>query len=287
MTSPTDESARADTQRHKDKDRDKERDSAGDEVTALARGLAVLRCLAAADTPLGNRELASLTGIPKPTVSRLTGTLVSTGFLARLPDSERFVLSSAVLDLSNGFLRNSDIRTRARPFLVRLAERTTLSVHLTVRDRLDMVVIDTVRPRSAALVSRLEVGARIDMSRTSAGRAYLASLDPAAREALVGALQANAGNDWGYVGSRLEAAIADTAAQGYGLAIGEWYDGLNAIATTFLGPDNEHYVVNCIGAAQQCPHSWLVTHVASVLRECVAQIVTEIGGSACLSASNS
>ncbi|MEX3822625.1 IclR family transcriptional regulator, partial [Paraburkholderia sp. BR14262] len=139
-------------------DAPRDKDGGADEVTALARGLAVLRCVAAADAPLSNRELTELTGIPKPTLSRLTGTLVSTGFLARLPDSERFVLTSSVLELSNGFLRNADIRSRARPFLTRLAERTALSVHLSVRDRLDMVVIDAIRPRTAVLVTRLEVG---------------------------------------------------------------------------------------------------------------------------------
>ena len=97
-------------------------------------------------------------------------TLVGAGFLFRLPDSERFVLTSSVLELSNGFLRNFDIRARARPFLIELAERTALSVHLAVRDRLDMVVIDAIRPRSAVLVSRLEIGSRMNLSRTAVGR---------------------------------------------------------------------------------------------------------------------
>ena len=39
-----------------------------------------------------------------------------------------------------------------------------------MRDRLDMVVIDAIRPRSAVLVSRLEVGSRIDLCRTAVGR---------------------------------------------------------------------------------------------------------------------
>ncbi|KGC54521.1 iclR helix-turn-helix domain protein [Burkholderia mallei] len=118
-----------------------------------------------------------MTGIPKPTVSRITATLVSTGFLFQLPDSERFMLTASVLELSNGFLRNFDIRARSRPFLVELAEKTSLSVHLAVRDRLDMVAIDVIRPRSAVLVTRLETGSRMDIARTVVGRAYLAALE--------------------------------------------------------------------------------------------------------------
>jgi DNA-binding IclR family transcriptional regulator len=240
----------------------KEKDGSGDEVTALARGLTVLRCIAAADAPLSNRELTELTGIPKPTVSRITATLVSAGFLFRLPDSERFVLTSSVLELSNGFLRNFDIRARSRPFLIELAERTSLSVHLAVRDRLDMVVIDAIKPRSAVLV----------------GRAYLAVLTEPERQKLLIGLQASEGDDWGHISNRLESALHETIAQGFAIATGEWYDGLNAIAAGFIGPSGERYAVNCGGSAHQCPRDWLITRAAPLLLECIAGIALEIGG---------
>ncbi|MFM0336074.1 IclR family transcriptional regulator [Paraburkholderia fungorum] len=256
----------------------KDRDGSGDEVTALARGLTVLRSIAAADAPLSNRELTELTGIPKPTVSRITATLVGAGFLFRLPDSERFVLTSSVLELSNGFLRNFDIRARARPFLIELAERTALSVHLAVRDRLDMVVIDAIRPRSAVLVSRLEIGSRMNLSRTAVGRAYLAALAEPEREKLLIGLQAAEGDDWGYVSNRLENALQETHEQGFAIATGEWYDGLNAIAAGFIGPSGERYAVNCGGSANQCPRDWLISRAAPALLECIAKIVLEIGG---------
>jgi len=256
----------------------REKDGSGDEVTALARGLTVLRRIAAADAPLSNRELTELTGIPKPTVSRITATLVSAGFLFRLPDSERFVLTSSVLELSNGFLRNFDIRARARPFLIELAERTSLSVHLAVRDRLDMVVIDAIKPRSAVLVSRLEVGSRMDLSRTAVGRAYLAALADTDRQNLLMGLQAAAGDEWGHIGNRLQAALQETAEQGFAIATGEWHEGLNAIAAGFIGPSGERYAVNCGGSAHQCPRDWLVSRAAPALLETIDRIIREVGG---------
>ncbi|MEX3897135.1 IclR family transcriptional regulator [Paraburkholderia sp. BR10954] len=256
----------------------KDRDGPGDEVTALARGLTVLRAVAAAHAPLSNRELAELTCIPKPTVSRITATLVGTGFLLRLPESERFVLTSSVLELSNGFLRNFDIRSRARPFLIELAERTALSVHLAVRDRYDMVVIDAIRPRSAVLVSRLEIGSRMSLTRTAVGRAYLAALAQADRDRLLVGLQTAEGDDWGYIGSRLVNAIQDTLERGFAIATGEWYNGLNAIALGFVGPSGERYAVNCGGSADQCPRDWLISDAAPALLECIDKIVLEIGG---------
>lgn len=257
---------------------DKPKDSSGEEIIALARGLTLLRRVASADAPISNRELAELTGIPKPTVSRITATLVGAGFLFQLPDSERFVLTASVLELSNGFLRNFDIRARARPFLTDLAERTSLSVHLGARDRLDMVVIDAIRPRSAILVSRLEVGSRMDLTRTAVGRAYLAVLAEPERAALMAGLQAASGDDWPHIHARLAASLEETRALGFAIATGEWYADLNAIAAGFIGPSGERYAINCGGAAHLCPREWLIEHAAPVLTECVARIVREIGG---------
>jgi DNA-binding IclR family transcriptional regulator len=58
--------------------------AAGDRkfVTALARCLEVLRAFTPTEGLLGNGELVELTGLPKPTVSRLTYTLTKLGYLA-------------------------------------------------------------------------------------------------------------------------------------------------------------------------------------------------------------
>ena len=257
---------------------EKIKDGSGDEIIALSRGLTLLRQVASADAPISNRELAELTGIPKPTVSRITATLVGAGFLFQLPDSERFVLTASVLELSNGFLRNFDIRARARPFLIELAERTSLSVHLGARDRLDMVVIDAIRPRSAILVSRLEVGSRMDLTRTAVGRAYLAVLAEPERAALMAGLQAASGDDWPHIHARLSASLEETRKLGFAIATGEWYADLNAIAAGFVGPSGERYAINCGGAAHLCPREWLIEHAAPALNECIERIVREIGG---------
>ncbi len=50
-------------------------------VEALARGLEVLRAFAPNHALLGNQEIARATGLPKPTVSRLTYPLTKLGYL--------------------------------------------------------------------------------------------------------------------------------------------------------------------------------------------------------------
>ncbi|AIV79732.1 bacterial transcriptional regulator family protein [Burkholderia pseudomallei] len=143
-----------------------------------------------------------------------------------------------------------------------------------------MVAIDVIRPRSAVLVTRLETGSRMDIARTAVGRAYLAALEDDARRELIGALQAAAGDDWPFVVSRLNAALADIAQHGYAIAIGEWREELNAIAAGFVAPTGQCYAVNCGGSAHQCTPDFLRSVAVPALRECIAKITREIGGAA-------
>jgi hypothetical protein len=58
-------------------------ESAGDAAfaTTLAKGLVVLEAFEAGASLLGNMEIAARTGIPRPTVARLTHTLAELGYL--------------------------------------------------------------------------------------------------------------------------------------------------------------------------------------------------------------
>ena len=88
-----------------------------EEVSALGRGLALLKVIGMSAAPMSNRELADTTGLPKATVSRLTATLVNEGYLRQSQDSELFSLGPALLDMSSRYLRHFDLRTVARPDL--------------------------------------------------------------------------------------------------------------------------------------------------------------------------
>jgi DNA-binding IclR family transcriptional regulator len=118
----------------------------------------------------------------------------------------------------------------------------------------------------------------MDLSRTAVGRAYLAALSETDRQNLLIGLQAATGDDWGNNSPRLDVALRETTAQGFAIATGEWYEGLNAIAAGFIGPSGERYAVNCGGSAHQCPRDWLVSRAAPALLETIDRIVHEIGG---------
>src|SRR5215813_11527917 len=75
--------------------------AAGDRkfVTALARGLEILRAFTPSEGLLGNGELVERTGLPKPTVSRLTYTLTKLGYLVHVERLAKYQLAPAALSL--------------------------------------------------------------------------------------------------------------------------------------------------------------------------------------------
>lgn len=247
-----------------------------EEVSALARGLAVLRTLADADQPLSNRDLAERTGIPKATVSRLAATLQAAGFLRQSPD-ERYALGAAALHLGNAYLRSFDFRQQARSHLAELAESAGANVHLGVRDGLDIVLIDTLRPRSALILSRMDVGSRMAIATSAVGRAYLAALPPDERAGLLEQLRAASGERWPQVQSRLEAALAEHARDGYCSSFGEWHPEINALGFSLRGPRGELYGVSVGGPAYLLPREHMLEKVAPRLLQVRKAIEREAG----------
>ncbi|MFL6694411.1 MAG: IclR family transcriptional regulator, partial [Ramlibacter sp.] len=231
---------------------------AKEEVSALARGLALLRAIADADEPLSNRELADRTGIPKATVSRLATTLQGGGFLRQSPSSERFSLGPEVLKLGNAYLRHFDFRQQARVHLAELAEVAGANVHLAVRDGLDVLLIDTLRPRSALILSRMDIGSRMAIATSAAGRAYLAASPAAERQELMEALRTQAGKGAPKVMKAIAAALAEYAQDGFCSSYGEWHPEIHALGFALHGPRGELYAVSVGGPAYKLPREMLL-----------------------------
>lgn len=237
-------------------------DAEVDQSGALSRGLMLLRVIAHASSPLSNRALTDATGIPKPTVSRLTATLVAHGYLRRLADSERFTLGPGLMDLNAAYLRNFDLRDHARPHLALLADLCGCSVHICVEDGLDMLVIDTFRPHAAALLSHVDVGSRMTIATSAAGRAYLATLSTAERERTLARIREASPGSWATLLRRIEASNADYARDGYAASFVEWNPHINAIAVGLRTPRREVYAISCGGPAPVLPPSVFQADIA-------------------------
>lgn len=249
-------------------------------VSALERGIAVLRCFKEDVRDLSNAELAQMTGIPKPTVTRLATTLVTLGLMKQEAGTERFSLSAGVVSLAQAFLGGIDLRAFARPHMAALAEQAEGSVYLGVRDNLDMVLIETAASRSAVLLARLRVGSRFSIASSALGRAYLSALsDIRERDRLAGAIRAAAGDEeWKRLKQGFEQAEQDARTQGYCLSLGEFHRDINTVAVPMVVPGGEILALNCGGPAFSFTEQRLRSEIAPMLRVAAQAIAKEVGG---------
>jgi DNA-binding IclR family transcriptional regulator len=243
----------------------------------LGRAFAILRCVAET-APINSREIVMRVGISKATVSRVTAKLISLNLLRQVRGTGQFTLTPAVLDLSKGYLRSFDLRTVARTYMLELAEFAGASVHLCVRDRFDMVVIETVRPTSELILSRLGVGGRLDLGSSAAGRAYLSATPEPDRGALLNGLGIATGNQWPAVNGGINQALEETAKHGFCTSVGEWHSEISAAAVALISPTEDCYVITCGGLAHILTRERLVDCIGPRLVACAEKIAHETGG---------
>jgi DNA-binding IclR family transcriptional regulator len=249
-----------------------------DTVSALERGISVLRCFSQDHPVLGFSDIAKMTGIPRPTVNRLVATLAATGMLKPALAADRFTLGPAVISLARVFLVSLDVRAVARPKMMAMAEDLGCSVYLAVRDGMEMVLIEACRPNSSILSPRLDVGSRAPIPTSALGRAYLAALDETRRTQLVDSLRLLRGPEFDRMGPAMQRSIDEAQRLGYCLSLGEFHHEINSVSVPLVGPGDEVMALNCGGAAFMFTEQRLREEFAPRLQAIARDIAHDIGG---------
>jgi DNA-binding IclR family transcriptional regulator len=239
-------------------------------VSALARGIEVLRSFGPRDVWLTNQEIARRTGLAKPTVSRLAYTLTRIGQLRYSEETNKYALGPGAFSVGLCALGQLDIRRIARPLMQALSEHTRAAVHFSMADRQAIVIVDTYRTSESFVV---DIGSRIPMATTSMGRAWLCALPDAQRRKALDELRAAHGDEWPQVKKGLDAAFREYEEHGYCLGLGDWRREVHAGAVPFVPLDGwEPVVFGCSGAAFQLDADALRTQIAPRLLALVGNI---------------
>lgn len=199
-------------------------------VTSLARGLKLLAAFGPDDRSLSNQVLADRTGLPRPTVARLAHTLVRLNYLTHHKNMGRFSLSPRLVELGQSAQHATGLRSIARPAIGALSEIGDISVALGIPDNLLIKYIDMAR-RPEAIVLNLNIGAQIPIPQSAIGRAYLSTLAPDCRTALIARLQTHDPDIWDRNADAVANAARDMDERGYVGSFGDWWPELHAIAT--------------------------------------------------------
>jgi DNA-binding IclR family transcriptional regulator len=215
-------------------------------VVALSRGLDVLRAFHPNDGLLGNQEIAARTGLPKPTVSRLTYTLTKLGYLRHNMRLGKYQLGSAVLSIGYPLLASMNVRQVARPMMKELADYCNGWVSMGVRDRLNMVYVETCRSGNG-ITTLPDIGTSVPISQSVIGRAFLAACTPPEREAVLNQMKVKDPEAHRKYRAHIDKSLEDIRARGFCASMGELRREHFAVGVPMRRTvDGEIVAFNCI-----------------------------------------
>lgn len=226
-------------------------------VTALDRGLQVLRCFSHENTELTVSELARRTHLPQPTVWRLCRTLGQSGFIVPSGVDGKLTLGIPVLALGYAALIRQDLAKLALPHMKSLTDRLKLGTSLAVRDGLDMVYLQ--RTHGDFVYMNDPVGARRPVATAPTGWACLAAYDEAQRSEVMKALKQHEPKSWRATDRNISKALDDYREFGFILSIGVMHEHFNAVAVPIRTVSGGHvYGLSASGLASVWPRDKLL-----------------------------
>lgn len=215
-------------------------------ATTLARGLEILRCFTPEAAILGNKDLAALTGLPKPTVSRFTYTLSRLGYLKADHISSKYQLGPAVVALAHPLLATITLRQIARAPMKEFADYAGGSVSMGVRDRLNIVYVETSRSSSMYSRQLSDIGLSHPIMATAIGRAYLAACTPENRKSILNEIRIKAPEMWERHHKKVLQSLADFERLGFCMSWGDLRRDIYAVGVPLrLLSTGDIVVFNC------------------------------------------
>ena len=194
-------------------------------ASTLANGLAILGCFRHGQSVLGNKDLSERLGFTRPTVSRLTFTLTGLGYLRRDEGTGTYALGPAVLSLGYPLLSQMTVRQVAAPEMLELSRIAHGPVSIGMRDRLQVVYIETVHGAETNFTNP-GIGSTRPLLRTAMGRALLSVHEVDDRIRILARLR----DDWQKFSHTIGAAIEEIREKGFCTVIGDWQPNLAAVA---------------------------------------------------------
>jgi IclR family transcriptional regulator, pca regulon regulatory protein len=258
------------------------RDGAGpDFIEALARGLDVITAFGAARPAMTLAEVASATGLARPTARRILLTLAELGYVRTV--ERGYTLTPRVLDLGVSYVDALGLWDVARPHLERLVARTGESCSIAQLDGSDIVYVARVAvPKIVSLT--VQIGTRFPALPTSLGKVQLAALPPDELErVLAEPTRSGLTPRWRPDREERDAVLREVRARGWALTDEQLAAGIRSVAAPLR--DGEGRViagvnVNCHAAETSVEH--LVEHHLPLLLQAAGDISADFARRAAL-----
>ena len=215
-------------------------------ATTLAKGLVVLEAFKAGSTLLGNMELSTLTGIPRPTVARLTHTLAELGYLRYDAERAKYRVGARALRMAHPLLAGMQFRQVARPMMQELAHSVRGTVSIGLLDATSMIYVETARSGDVG-PHVPDIGMPIPVVMTAMGRAAASTLPPADADRLERNIAAEDAELWSVMREKYRAGIAQCKNRGFCTCWGEYMASIHAVAAPLFhaSESKQSFSINC------------------------------------------
>ena len=217
-------------------------------VMPLVRALEVLSAFNAHDTWLGNKDIADRTALPASTVSRFLRTLVTLGYVGYCRERRQYCLTASVLSLGYAATSHSDVQSLVREDMMKFASANNVTVLLAMRDRLDLVALESCTGSGSFRRNGLNVGTRIGIASSQMGYTLLASLPVLERSYLLDNTARRMPDDWSGPEPYLANAIKQLRAMGFCYSLSKWESDLGVISVPMCLTGRGLFVLACIGS---------------------------------------
>lgn len=232
---------------------------------SLARGLQLLRTFLGGAPNLTNAELAERSGLPRPTVSRLTRSLVDAGLLEFDPAQSVYRLAPVCLSLAAGYQHGHAAFPAVMQLLRERAQDEKVNISLSVRDGDHVVYLASFREGRGPIKRVVSTGFRARLDSLASGHALIAVQSPVVQDRLFGQLAQALGDGWPAQRRRIAQSIAHHRRNGYCTL--DSVPGLVALATALQAPDGTWCAVALTTQEQETvgPNARNLPHVLMTL----------------------
>jgi DNA-binding IclR family transcriptional regulator len=244
-------------------------------VQSVDRALDLLEALSAADGEVSITALAGRTGLHVSTVHRLLATLLRRGYVRQNPETSRYYAGAKLATLAEGRSRYGELRLRARPVLRAIAEQTRESTNLVVLDDLAAVYIDSI-PSPQVVRLFTQVGNRVPLHATGAGKALLAAMPQAKRDALVDRLELRPYTAHTLVDAEsLRRALEEARERGFAMDDEEYDEGVRCVAVPVGGNDHAIGAISVSAPAMRLTRQRCI-ELVPLLRRSAAELAAAV-----------
>jgi DNA-binding IclR family transcriptional regulator len=153
-------------------------------MRAVERAITILKCFTPDTLELGTTEIARRADIPKATAYRILAALAKGGLLDQSNQTKNYRIGPQLYMLGTMFLNKADIISAATPVTKMLNDLTGETVHVSIYNHGNVVIIMKEESRHAFRVSQ-HIGTVVPSHTSAMGKAFLSQLTEAELDELI------------------------------------------------------------------------------------------------------